>query len=131
MRIDVPRGIIVRMYPTRKSLTLARLILAWFVLGLGVGIASPIVNPLSMIAICSTGGDTSFVVVDRDGVPVETAPRTIDCPMCLPAMLPPVALRFDPVRAGPSRVAHTPSEVPGLPESAGAPLPARGPPALT
>jgi hypothetical protein len=40
----------------RSARTLARLVLVWFVLSLGVAVASPMVNPKAMELICSGSG---------------------------------------------------------------------------
>ena len=52
----------MRVMQTIRSLRwLARLVLAWFVLSIGVAVASPLVNPQGMELICSgSGGSKSW-----------------------------------------------------------------------
>lgn len=72
------------MQRLRSSSLLARLILAWFVLTVGVAIASPIVHPQAMELICTTGGVAKLVVLDEDGQQASSATHhTLDCPLCL------------------------------------------------
>jgi len=119
------------MHILRSSLTLVRLVLAWFVLTLGVATAAPLIHPVTMTVVCAESG-TKMVMVDADGAPVTAhgSGHTLDCPMCLPAALPP---------------GFAVGELPSLPAQAcavhpfvsarvaalvGAPLPPRGPPVL-
>ena len=46
---------------------LARLVLAWFVLSIGVAVASPLVNPQAMELICSGSGAIKLLVKTDDG----------------------------------------------------------------
>lgn len=107
---------------------LVRLVLAWFVLTLGAASAAPMVQPVAMALVCSEGG-AKVVLIDRDGAAVQAKGHTLDCPLCLPAAVPPlpVAPCIPPPQPAAAvvqlplifHVAATP----------GAPLPPRGPPA--
>lgn len=44
------------MHRLRQARFLARLVLAWFALPLGVALASPLVQPQSLEMVCSGGG---------------------------------------------------------------------------
>lgn len=106
---------------------LVRLVLAWFVLTLGAASAAPVVHPATMALVCSEGG-TKVVLVNGDGAAVHGKAHTLDCPLCLPAAVPPAlaAPRMPVPQPSPAAVAivdasHTTA-------SPGAPLPPRGPP---
>ncbi len=124
--------IILRMQRLRSLSLLARLILAWFVLTVGVAIASPIVHPQTMELVCTTGGAAKLVVLDDDGEQATTAVHhTLDCPLCLqlsaPAALDQAAVHH------PEPLAHALQTAVAATIAAmvGAPLPPRGPPAFT
>lgn len=116
------------MHALRTSFILARLILAWFVLTLGVAVASPVVHPKAMEIVCSAGGSMKIVVIGDDGQSVEAAPHMLDCPLCIAATVPlpepRVSLEL------PQLLAHAlkPSVAAHIAARLGAPLPARGPP---
>ncbi len=67
---------------------LARLILAWFVLALGVAVASPLVHPKPMQLVCSGTGGAKLVApaADDQGTP---SGHSLDCPLCLVLDAPP------------------------------------------
>ena len=116
------------MQSLRNASFLVRLVLAWFALSLGVAVASPLVNPVGMQLVCSTGGAIKLIAPSDDGgQPV--AGHTLDCPLCISIDAPPVA------KQGLSDAALPPAAaVSSIPSGriallAGAPLPARGPPA--
>jgi hypothetical protein len=113
------------MQALRNASFLARLVLAWFALAIGVAVASPLVNPQGIELICSGGSMKLLAKSGEDGAPA--AGHTLDCPLCASLDAPPlatqgvlqapslVALVLQPVRA--SRHVITT-----------APPPARGPP---
>ena len=118
------------MHSLRRFRWFARILLAGWMLSLGVASASPLVKPQVMNVICSGAGPVQFM---RAGHP-DAAPvggHTIDCPLCMPTAAPapsPVVAGLgatpqtpDPcIRADAPRAAHT-----------AAPLQARGPPDFT
>jgi len=109
---------------------LVRLVLVWFVLTLGAASAAPVIQPGSMALVCSEGG-VKLVLVDQDGAAVHGKAHTLDCPLCLPAALPPaLAAPREPV---PQPIAGATQVVIAfhIPASVGAPLPPRGPPAYS
>lgn len=120
------------MHLLRSSLTFIRLVLAWFVLTLGVASAAPLLHPVTMTVVCAEGG-TKLMVVDADGAPAAShgSGHTLDCPMCLPAAIPPgllaqavPTLQAQPCASHPFASAH-------IAALTGAPLPPRGPPRLS
>jgi hypothetical protein len=67
----------------RQAQLLARLVLVWFVLSLGVAVASPMVKSDGLQMVCS---GTSVKLVNADG---DTASaQGMDCPLCGPAAAP-------------------------------------------
>ncbi|RYE42230.1 MAG: DUF2946 domain-containing protein [Hyphomicrobiales bacterium] len=111
----------------RSSSLLARLILAWFVMTMGIAIASPIVHPEAMELVCSASGNMKLIAIGDDGI--EQSHHTLDCPMCMGITLPPhiASARF--VQPQPLAHALHKFSVAHIASVAGAPLPPRGPPA--
>jgi hypothetical protein len=118
------------MQHVRNVKLIARFMLVWFVLSIGVAIASPMVKPQAMQLVCSGAGAMKVVVAGDDGkVPVSS--HTLDCPLCASIGAPP-PIEFLAFQA------TAPNGF--VPPSAGndpvffvlaAPPPARGPPALS
>jgi hypothetical protein len=112
--------------PTRN---IARIVLAWFMLALGVAVASPLVKPQSWQVVCSAAGTVKLLNIGDDGT-VHTAGHLLECPLCwLTTAAPPPDVR---IALLPQPVA-LPARQPALRGPATArtapPLPARGPPA--
>ena len=118
------------MHVLRSARTLARLVLAWFVLSIGVAVASPMVNPQSMELICSGSGAMKVLIKTDDGVK-EVSTHTLDCPLCLHFTSPPPATVATAEPAQP--LAHVLRSIPAahIAWLTAAPLPARGPPHLS
>ena len=120
------------MRTLRHFTFLSRLVLAWFVLSLGVAVASPIVKPQDILLVCSGSGAMKVLVKADDGSTSELGSKTMDCPLCAPMAAPPppaVNARIAP---------HQPLSYAllGIPAAhiaarTAAPLPARGPPAFS
>ena len=81
----------------RTLFSLRAWVLAWFVLALGVAVASPVVQPRSMEIVCSSTGATKILVHTSTGS-LELGMHGSECPLCLvsgapstpPSSLPPV-----------------------------------------
>lgn len=116
------------MHALRTSLTLARLILAWFALTLGVAVASPLVQPHQMELVCAEDGGVKLVVVGEDGQAAPVGHHSLDCPMCLPVMVPAPVFSLDAAMPHPLAHALRPVAAAHIAALVGAPLPARGPP---
>ncbi|SFM98987.1 DUF2946 family protein [Variovorax sp. OV329] len=118
------------MKALRRLPQLGRLVLLWFVLSLGVAVASPLVNPQSMELVCSSAGAIKMVVKTDDGAR-ELGANHLDCPLCTLTGAPPPAV--DAARfVHPLPLGHAVQSIPAarLAAATAAPLPARGPPAL-
>jgi hypothetical protein len=115
------------MQALRRARFLARLVLAWFALSLGVAIASPLVKPADIEVICSGSGAIKLLV-KGDAGNGKTASHTLECPLCGSTGAPPPVVRTDlafvPV------LGHAVQSIPAARIAAltSAPLPARGPP---
>ena len=123
------------MQSLRNAQLLARFVLVWFVLFVGVSVASPLVNPQAGQMVCSAMGGMKMVSADQaandgagDSVKLSSS---MDCPLCAPVAVPPtpVVLSFDTT----SVLAHALRPIPSahIAWLTGAPLPPRGPPALS
>lgn len=111
-------------------LCLARLVLAWFALALGVAAASPLVRPPVMELVCGANGQIKVVVHTDDGT-AELGSAHLDCALCLAASAPPPAPFIAPQ---PPQMPARPWAVHAQPWPAVAvalPWQARAPPATT
>jgi len=119
------------MQTLRHFTFVTRLVLAWFVLSLGVAVASPIIKPQDILLVCTGAGAMKVLVKADDGSTSELGSKTMDCPLCAPmtALLPPASH----AALGPAQplayALHGIATTHGAARTA-APLPARGPPAL-
>lgn len=115
------------MQALRNAVFLARLVLAWFALSLGVAAASPVVNPQAMELICS-GGAVKVLVKTANGVQ-EMSGHSLDCPVCLAVTAPPPAPLLDAQPAQPLSYALRTIAAAHIAWLTAAPPPGRGPPA--
>jgi len=116
------------MQHLRNALQLARFVLVWFALSVGVAIASPVVSPKAMDLVCSSTGSMKLVVQgDDDGV---ASSHTLDCPLCASISAPPPALNTALTQPAPLSHALRPIEVARIASATAPPLPSRGPPAV-
>jgi Protein of unknown function (DUF2946) len=117
---------------------LAQFALAWFVLSLGVAVASPWVNPSAAQWVCSANGVMKWVDVSAlsgatEGTQADAAQRvgmahSLDCPLCTVVGAPPAALAMAVAPPPPLSYALQPIAAAHIAARIGAPLPARGPP---
>jgi hypothetical protein len=118
------------MQALRNASILARLVLAWFALSIGVAVAAPLVNPVGVDLVCSASGGIKLMVKGDTGNG-KSVGHTLDCPLCAATGAPP------PVAAAPAAyepaLAHVLQSIPAARIAAltAAPLPARGPPAFS
>lgn len=110
---------------------IARFVLVWFALSIGVAIASPIVKLQAMTLICSGSGVMTVQVQTDDGTK-DVASHTLNCPLCATNLAPPppmARLTAEPVQA----LAYVMQSIPAahIASLTAAPLPARGPPAFS
>ena len=117
------------MQTLRHAHLLARLVLVWFVLSLGVAVASPMVQPQSMQLVCAASGALKLVSTSADGSMAPTW-HTLDCSLCVAVAPPPSPLVL--LVAPPYPLAFALGRLPAarIAAKAGATLPPRGPPSL-
>jgi hypothetical protein len=113
------------MQALRKASFLARLVLAWFALSLGVAAASPLVKPVGAEWVCSGVGALKLLVQNSDADP-SPGTHAMDCPLCAAVAAPASQLAGEPLLAPVQAHALAPT-TPFAPDTA-PPLPARGPP---
>ena len=121
------------MQSLRNAHFITRLVLVWVALFIGVSVASPLVKPQATQMVCSAMGGMKMVMSDDAGNADDsnTSSGGMDCPLCAHVIAPPpvVVLDFVPVNA----LAHALRPIPSahIAWLTGAPLPPRGPPALS
>ncbi len=117
------------MQTIRHFRWLARLVLAWFVLSIGVAGASPLVHPQAMELICSGAGAIKMLVKTDDGAK-EMPSHTLDCPLCAHVGAPPPTSQALLPVVHPLAHALRPIPAAHIAARTAAPLPPRGPPAF-
>jgi hypothetical protein len=116
----------VTLQTLRHAKQLARLVLAWFVLSVGVAIASPWVHPQSMDVVCSSAGTMKLVVAGDDNAPAKGP--SLDCPLCASVGLPPPIFLTTLTHACPLGHATHAIAAAHIAANTAPPLPSRGPP---
>jgi hypothetical protein len=112
----------------RQATFLARWVLMWFVMAMGVAVASPLVQPQSYTLVCSSVGASKLVVNGEDGAPVMA--HTLDCVACLPAMVPPPAEQLGAAALADLHYSFPAFDTVFQARRHALPVPARGPPEL-
>lgn len=115
------------LHTLRHARTLARLVLVWFVLSVGVAVASPSIQPQGLDLVC-TGTGVMKVVSKGDAGGDELRASVMDCPMCATVSAPPPLLQVAAEPPHPLSYALLRLPAARLAALTGAPLPARGPP---
>lgn len=118
------------MHALRNTLSLTRLVLAWFMLTLGMAVASPIVHPKAIEVVCSSSGSMQVIMLDDDGQAAPGLHHSLDCPLCLSITTPPVYVSQHLEQPQPLGLALRPVASARIAALVGAPLPPRGPPAF-
>lgn len=90
------------MQALRNASFLARLVLAWFALAVGVAVASPVVKPQGIELLCSGGGGMKLLVTGEDGSGPAAGGHTLDCPLCASLDAPPDSAENPPQAQRPS-----------------------------
>ena len=118
------------MQHLRNAKLIARFVLVWFALSIGVAIASPMVKPQGMQLVCSGVGAMKVIVAGQDGkAPVVS--HTLDCPLCAGiSALPPMEILAFSATAPLASVMPAEGNEIVLFELA-TPPPARGPPTIS
>ena len=118
------------MQTLRNAHLIARFVLVWFALSIGVAIASPIVRTQAMEVICSASGVMKLLITSDEGSEVVSL-HTLDCSLCATGYAPPPVLAgsVEPVQP----LAHVLQSIPAahIASLTAVPPPARGPPAFS
>ena len=118
------------MQSLRNSIQIARLVLVWFALSVGVAIASPIIKPESTALICTGTGVMKLVAIGDDADKPVTSHK-LDCPLCASISAPPPALNTSLTQPFPLAFVLQPIAAAHIASITSPPLPSRGPPALS
>jgi hypothetical protein len=115
------------MQTLRNAHLLARCVLVWFALSIGVAIASPLVKPQSVQLVCSASGAVK-VIADGGGEDTGALRNTLDCPLCAAVSAPPPQASVQVLAPmGLGYTLYVRSEA-SQPRRSAAPFPPRGPP---
>ena len=117
------------MQTLRNAHHLARFVLVWFALSMGVAIASPLVQPKGMQLVCSAAGAISIQFDQGDGDLTGSQANTLDCPLCAAVGAPPTQISLQALAPMGLTYALQLSADPQSTHRAAAPFPPRGPPA--
>jgi hypothetical protein len=119
------------MQTLRNAHLIARFVLVWFALSIGVAIASPMVNPQGLQLVCSGSGSMKVISTDAGGKTTPVSSHTLDCPLCASISAPPpletIGFRAAVPLGYSAPVQDTGSFTPVL----ATPPPARGPPSFS
>ncbi|NBY29027.1 MAG: hypothetical protein EBQ71_20255 [Betaproteobacteria bacterium] len=109
----------------RKSTALARWVLLWWCMALGVAVAAPWMQPVQHTLVCSASGS---ITLQDTGAPDTPVGHHLDCVLCLAAGAPPVCISARPVASAAPLLGAR--QAPALPPHSlsAAPPPGRGPP---
>lgn len=121
-------GIILRMQALRRSSILARFVLAWIVLAVGVATASPLVKPKGFALVCSSVGVLKLLPASDDPQASAGLLHAFDCALCLSAAAPLSAAPIVAAHQAPRAFGLAPAHVAHVVFRSAAPLSARGPP---
>ena len=111
----------------RTLLSLRMWVLAWFVLALGVAVASPVVQPHSLEIVCSGTGATK-ILLHTSSATLELGVHGSECPLCLVPGAPPAPPSLVPPVLTPLAHARALFFSSPVVAATAAPPPARGPP---
>lgn len=116
------------MHSLRRFTFLTRLVLAWFVLSLGVAVASPLIAPHDVQVVCTGAGAMKVMVTTDDGGTHELTSTTMDCSLCAAVAPPPAMAQVVAEPAHPLAYALLGIPSAHIAARTAAPLPPRGPP---
>lgn len=112
----------------RSSTQIARLVLVWFALFIGVAVASPIVQAQSIDMVCTSSGVMKLVNTDDGSDSGAVSGHKLDCPLCLPAIIPAPEVKVSLNHLSPLSHVLRPIAAAHIASLTAPPLPSRGPP---
>jgi hypothetical protein len=117
-----------RSHAQRNHHRIARLVLLWFALYLGVAIAAPLVQGQGLQLVCTASGSIKLIAAGTGGTGSSLASHALECPLCAGPGAPPPWATGGPVAVAlPAFVAPAQPGI-RLAHAGAAPPPARGPP---
>jgi hypothetical protein len=116
------------MQTLRHAHRIARFVLVWFALSIGVAIASPLVKPQNLQLICSGSGALKVIAGSEDGKTSGTSNLTLDCPLCAGLGAPPPLEAVGFTATAPLRYALPRLNTGRFTPTLATPPPASGPP---
>ncbi len=118
------------LHTLRTTGLLARAVLVWWCLVLGLAAAAPLAQAQGSRMVCSASGMVMLVDLES-GAPVGQASHGLDCALCLVTGAPPPKERtdFSVLTIPQARIANVGPNAPAW--RSAAPPPGRGPPAQT
>ncbi|MCW5286091.1 DUF2946 domain-containing protein [Verminephrobacter eiseniae] len=116
------------MQTLRRVRWLVRLVLAGFVMSIGVAVASPMLHPQALELICSGAGAIELRA-HTDGGAVPQSGHQPDCPLCVQVGAPAPGRLADQPRPHPLAQGLRARAATHIAARTAAPLPPRGPPA--
>jgi hypothetical protein len=118
------------MQTLRNAHLIARFVLVWFALSIGVAIASPMVNPQGLQLVCSGSGSMKVISSDANGKITPASSHTLDCPLCASISAPPPLEIIGFSAVAPQRYSAPEQDTGSFTPVLATPPPARGPPSL-
>ena len=108
---------------------IARLVLVWFALFIGVAIASPILNPTETQMVCSSAGGMKMVASSEESANAKLT-ANMDCPLCAAVHVPLHSCNTSFDHASPLAHSLHPIAAALIAAHTAPPLPSRGPPVV-
>jgi len=119
------------MQTLRNARLLTRLVLVWFALFIGASVAAPLVHPQTSQMVCSAMGMQMVASDDGAGDSGSQPSGSMDCPLCVHVIAPPVPVAGDFDLSSALADALRPTAAAHIAWLTGSPLPPRGPPAFS
>jgi hypothetical protein len=117
------------MHRLRRARNITSMVLAWFVLSLGVAIMAPAMASMPMLDdICAVDAE---LAADGSGHSGSVPDHLVHCPACVHSVAPPPTHKLAAVQVHAPAAAPAMPVQPALPEPPLAPWTARGPPSLS
>jgi hypothetical protein len=117
------------LHTLRSTRALARAVLLWWCLALGLAAAAPLAQAQKSRMVCSAAGMVMLVDADS-GAPVGQGAHGLDCVLCLLTGAPPPASQSALFSPTPPQAVAAHAGLDALAWRSAAPPPGRGPPAL-
>ena len=113
----------------RNTPSLARAVLLWWCLALGLAAAAPLAQAQGSRMVCSAAGMVMLVDADT-GAPASQGTHNLDCALCLFTGAPPPAAQAPLFSSTPPHALTAHADPSALAWRSAAPPPGRGPPLL-